>query len=65
MYSLEELERMMFDGSCPAHCDRCNAYVTDAEPDASWEGGEDDMIECPNCGKGTQVESALIRAGLM
>lgn len=63
-YEFEDIERLAFDSTVPAHCTSCGKQVCMAEPDASWEGGEGKQ-NCHSCGAGTKIKSILIIKGFM
>lgn len=64
--ALYDLEQSLFGNIVhfECFCMSCGEYVTDAEPDADWVGGGDN-IKCPDCGPGTRIQSGLIAKGLM
>lgn len=46
-------------------CTGCGGFVTSAEPDARWVGGQRDMVACEVCGPGTEIVSEGILAEVM
>ena len=62
--NIENMFDALYTGQADCHCTKCGTFVTTAEPDASWEGGNG-MKECPECGEGTKIESEMVSAGLI